>query len=575
MQPIDLNKQRAAIYARVSSSKQSEEKTIESQVEVLIDFAQKHALDVPEGWIFKDDGITGSTIQRPALDNLRDLISSGSPDVLLIYHPDRLARKYVYQVLLLDEFSKHGVEVIFYKNKKAETPEEHLLEQFQGVFAEYERAQITERCRRGRLHKARQGSVTVITNAPFGYRYIKGDNRGVSAHYELAQEEAEVVRQLFQMYGIEGKKICELVSFMNQSIHKPRKSNYGWDKSTIRKILHNRTYTGMAGYLKTEKCEGDSLRIVRAPKNGRTQVSKYARTECPEEKWITIPVPSVISESLYRIVQSKLDESKRFASRNTRVPSILQGVLVCGKCGSSFYKKSRKNKYNYYNCYRNLDSKIESCGNRSIRQEKLDEYIWDWIISILQNPQLIEKEIARRSVEDPDRKRLNERKMDLKRIQNRLVNARNKLLDAYTEGECLTLDELKKRMIILNQQIQQTEKELAIIESQTTDEERFKQSRLTLKKFSESLGKSSSELSIDEKQRVIRALIHEIIIFEDSIKIRHCIPVSDKKKVSVEKCPLTLLRSYAATTARANEESKLLKYSFFNLTWEQGPMSLS
>lgn len=545
-QKINLNKRRATIYARVSSSKQSEEKTIDSQIEVLMDYAKRHGFDVPDGWIFKDDGITGSTIQRPALDNLRDLVSSGSPDALLIYHPDRLARKYVYQALLLDEFSKHGVEVIFYKNKKAETPEEHLLEQFQGVFAEYERAQITERCRRGRLHKARQGSVTVITNAPFGYRYVKSDNKGVSAHYELDREEAEAVRQLFQMYGLEGKKLCELVSFMNQGIHKPRRSNYGWDKSTIRRILHNRAYTGMAGYLKTEKCEGDSQRIVRAPKSGRTQISKYARKGCPEEKWITIPVPAIITESLYRIVQDKLDESKRFASRNTRVPSILQGILVCGRCGSSFYKKSRKNTNNYYSCYRNLDSKSESCGNRSVRQNELDEYIWNWVVSILKNPQLIEKEIARRSAEDPDRKRLNERKTDLKRIQNRLINARNKLLDAYTEGECLSLDELKKRMTVLNQQTQQTEKEIAVIESQTTDEERLKQGRLTLTKFSESLENSSTELSIEEKQRVIRALIHEILIFEDSIKIRHCIPISNKKNMSIEKCPLTLQRSLSA-----------------------------
>lgn len=545
-QNLSLNKPRAAIYARVSSSKQSEEKTIDSQIEVLMEYAEKHAFDVPEGWIFKDDGITGSTIQRPALDNLRDLISSGSPDILLIYHPDRLARKYVYQALLLDEFSKHGVEVVFYKNKKAETPEEHFLEQFQGVFAEYERAQITERCRRGRLHKARQGSITVLPNAPFGYRYIKSDNKGVSAHYELDQEEAETVRKLFHMYGVEGKNMSELVSYMDQSIHKPRRSNYGWDASTLRRILKNRTYTGMAGYLKTEKSEGDPQRIVRAPKSGRMQISKHARKGCPEDTWITIPVPSIIEEDLYRIVQDKIAEAQHFASRNTKKPSILQGILVCGKCGASFYKKDRKNKHKYYNCYHNLDSKSESCGNRSIRQTELDEYVWSWVISILKNPELIEKEIERRSAEDPDKKRSDERKRDLQRIHSRLINARNKLLDAYTEGECLSLDDLKKRMIVLNQQTQQTEKEIAIIESQTVDEERIRQSRLTLTKFSESLENSTQELSIEEKQRVVRALIHEIVIFEDSIKIRHCIPMSKDGHFRSEKCPLRLQRSTMA-----------------------------
>jgi site-specific DNA recombinase len=544
-QNINLNRQRAAIYVRVSSSKQSEEKTIDSQLEALKDYAEKHNFDVPEGWIFKDDGISGSTIQRPALDNLRDLVSSGSPDILLIYHPDRLARKYVYQALLLDEFSKYGIEVIFYKNKKAVTPEEHLLEQFQGVFAEYERAQITERCRRGKLHKARQGSVTVLPNAPFGYRYIKSDGKGSRAHYQLDQEESQIIQKLFQMYGVEGKKISELTSYMNQSIHKPRKSSCGWDKSTIRKMLHNRAYIGMAGYSKTEKCEGDSQRILRAPKSGRMQISKSARKKSPEEQWITIQIPAIITEGIYRIVQEKLNEARHFASRNTRKPSILQGVLVCGKCGASFYKKSRKNKKGYYSCHRALNSKSESCGNRSIQQDHLDGYMWNWIISILKNPNLIEVEITRRAAEDPDRKRLNERKMDLKRTHNKLINARNKLLDAYTEGECLSLEELKKRMIVLNQQIQQTEKETAVIETQTADEERIKQSRLTLTKFSESLENSSIELSIEEKQRVVRALIHEVIIFEDSIKIRHCIPISNDENLGIEKCPLTLQRSEA------------------------------
>lgn len=549
MDRIDQNKKRAAIYARVSSSKQSEEKTIDSQIQVLIDHAKKHDFDIPEGWIFKDDGISGSIIQRPGLDDLRDLAASGSPDTILIYHPDRLARKYVYQVLLLDEFERYGVNVVFHKNKKAETPEEHLLEQFQGVFAEYERAQITERCRRGRLHKAKQGSVTVLPNAPFGYRYVKKDNNGCNARYELHQEEAEVVHKLFQMYGVEGKSISELCNYMDQSTHKPRKSIHGWDRATIRRMLQNRVYIGLAGYLKTEKSEGDSTRIVRAPKSGRVQTSKFARKNCLEENWITIPVPVIIPEDLYHAVQDKMKEASHFASRNTRKPSILQGLLVCGKCRASFYKKSRKNRRCYYGCGRNLDPRGEKCDNRSLRQEDLDEYMWNWVTSILQDPKLIEKEIQRRSAEDPSKKRLNERKMELTRTKNKLKNSRNKLLDAYTEGECLSLEELKNRMQILNQQMKQIEKEIAVVESHTNEEERFKQGKLTLEKFSEALKNSSTELDVAEKQRVMRALIHEIIIYEDSIKIRHCIPTSYEKKLTIKACPLRLQRSLAASAA--------------------------
>jgi hypothetical protein len=129
------------------------------------------------------------------------------------------------------------------------------------------------------------------------------------------------------------------------------------------------------------------------------------------------------------------------------------------------------------------------------------------------------------TTEDPDNKRITARKMSLHREQNGLMTSRNKLLDVYTEGECLSLEELKKRMHILNQKTQQVERELAVIEAQTNDKERIKESRLTLEKFAESLDNSSTQLNIEEKQKVIRALIHEIVIHEDSVNIKHCIPM--------------------------------------------------
>jgi site-specific DNA recombinase len=539
-----LEKRRTAIYARVSSAKQSEEGTIESQISLLMDYAKKHNFDVPEGWIFQDNGISGSLIQRPALDDLRDLASSGSPDIILIYHPDRLARRYVYQAILLEEFAKSGVEVIFYKNKKAETPEEHLLEQFQGMFAEYERAQITERCRRGRLHKAKQGSVTVLPNAPYGYRYVRNKENGL-AYYELHQEEAETVLRLFKMYGKEGKSLTELTSYMNQSGKKTRKSDLGWDRTTIRKMLKNPAYTGSAGFNKTEKCEGDSQRIVRAPKNGRIRISKSARKQCLEENWIRITVPVIVTKELYQTVEERLKEGSRFASRNTRKPSILQGVVVCGKCQASYYKKSRTNGYSYYCCHRNLRNK--SCDNRSIRQKELDDYVWDWIVSLLKNPELIEIEVKRRLEEDPDRIHANERKKELLRQHTKFTTSRNKLLDAYTETECLSREELKKRMHVLNQQVYQVEKELAVIESQTIDKEQMKESLLNLEKFANSLDNSSVELSLVEKQRVVRALIDEIVIYEEKINIKHCIPMGNNHIKENQICPLRGKRSTTAS----------------------------
>ena len=135
----------AAIYARVSSEKQREERTIASQTAALIEFARSRGLEVPSEWVLEDDGFSGATLERPGLERIRDLAAEGQIQVVLAYSPDRLSRKYAYQILLIEEFAKHGVETMFVNAPQGTSPEDQLLVQFQGMIAEYERAQILER----------------------------------------------------------------------------------------------------------------------------------------------------------------------------------------------------------------------------------------------------------------------------------------------------------------------------------------------------------------------------------------------------------------------------------------------
>jgi site-specific DNA recombinase len=150
----------AAIYARVSSARQKKDETIGSQTAALREHAAGNGLEVPEEWVFQDEGHSGATLVRPALEALRDLAAQGCLDVVLVYSPDRLARKFAYQALLLEEFARAGVRVEFIKNgARGDSPEDQLLVQFQGMFAEYEKAQLAERYRRGKAHRARTGST--------------------------------------------------------------------------------------------------------------------------------------------------------------------------------------------------------------------------------------------------------------------------------------------------------------------------------------------------------------------------------------------------------------------------------
>ena len=171
----------AAIYARVSlrlrsgqaSDQQKEEKTIASQTAVLVEFARKENYPVPDEWIVEDEGYSGAGLIRPGLERVRDLAAEGRIQAVLALSPDRLSRKYAYQVLLIEELARHGVDMVFIKAPHSETLEDQLLLQFQGMIAEYERAQILERSRRGKRHRAKQGEVSVLSGAPYGYRYIR------------------------------------------------------------------------------------------------------------------------------------------------------------------------------------------------------------------------------------------------------------------------------------------------------------------------------------------------------------------------------------------------------------------
>ena len=185
------------IYARVSSEQQAESHTIESQISELLAQAKEDGAIIADELRFIDDGYSGTTLVRPSLERLRDTAAMGGIEQLYVHNPDRLARKYAYQVLLLDELQRVGVEVIFLNRAIGQTPEDHLLLQVQGMIAEYEHAKILERSRRGKRHAAQAGKIAVLGGAPYGYRYITKAEGGGEASYEIIPEQARVVQQIF------------------------------------------------------------------------------------------------------------------------------------------------------------------------------------------------------------------------------------------------------------------------------------------------------------------------------------------------------------------------------------------
>ena len=205
----------AAIYARVSSARQAKDETIGSQLAAVTSHAGQQGLDVPPGWVFTDDGHSGASLIRPGLERLRDLIAQVPVEVVVCYSPDRLARKFAYQALLIEEFTRAGTRVEFVKGPRGDSPEDQLLVQFQGMFAEYEKAQILERSRRGKAHRAKAGSVNVLGGAPFGFRYVR-KTPDSGAVYEICDHEAVLVAEMFRRYTDEAASIADLARWLTE-----------------------------------------------------------------------------------------------------------------------------------------------------------------------------------------------------------------------------------------------------------------------------------------------------------------------------------------------------------------------
>lgn len=306
-----------ALYARVSSAQQAAAGTIQSQL-----FALRQQITTDGGHLlpdleFVDDGYSGATLLRPALERLRDAVAASQIDHLYIHSPDRLARNYAYQVLLLDEFTRAGVRIVFLNRPLGESAEDDLLLQVQGMVAEYERAKALERSRRGKRHAAQSGAVSVFSGAPYGYLYQAKADRSDQAQYVVLPDEATVVQQVFQWVGQDRLSIGEVARRLTASQVPTRQGKAAWDRSVIWAMLHNPAYKGTAAFGKTQATP--RIRPLREGR-GRPAASRRPnnRADRGSSEWLYVPVPALVDPSLWEAVQQQLEENRQRARQGQR-----------------------------------------------------------------------------------------------------------------------------------------------------------------------------------------------------------------------------------------------------------------
>jgi site-specific DNA recombinase len=468
----------AAIYARVSSEQQAEAHTIASQVAALRTRVAADGLRLATDREFIDEGYSGASLVRPALERLRDLSAGGGIDRLYVHSPDRLARKYAYQVLLLEELRRVGVEVVFLNRELGRTPEDDLLLQVQGMVAEYERAKILERSRRGKRHAAQEGVVSVLSGAPYGYRYVAKRDGAGQARFEILLDEARVVRSIFEGIGRERLSIGEVCRRLNEAGERTPRGKTVWSRSTVGGILRNPAYMGLAAFGKTES---GSLRPRLRAQRGRQLQPKRAVSVYDQAvgEWISIPVPAIVTKDLFEVVQEQLDENRARAREGQRgARYLLQGLVVCPLCRYAYYGKAISLKaskgqvrdYAYYRCvgsdaYRFGGQRL--CDNPQVRTDRLDEAVWRKVCGLLAEPERLVEEYQRR-LQDPGRDRRGD---DLATVEAQLRKLRQgigRLIDSYTDGLIERGDfeprvrRFKERAAALEEQAQELANEAAM-----------------------------------------------------------------------------------------------------------------
>ena len=518
----------AAIYARVSSARQKKDETIGSQTAALREHAAQSRLDVPAEWIFQDEGHSGATLVRPALEALRDLAAQGCVDVVLVYSPDRLARKFAYQALLLEEFARAGVRVEFVKGPRGDSPEDQLLIQFQGMFAEYEKAQLMERYRRGKAHRARCGSVNVLGGAPFGYRYVpKTADSGAS--YEIVDHEAVIAAELFRRYTDDGASIADLTRWLTSENVPTRTGKARWDRSVVWGMLRNPAYAGTAVFGKTQVLQESPGLNRRARLEGRSVPRASKTVDRPREEWIEIPVPVIVTAGTFGRAAQRLADNKRYAARNTKVPSLLQGLAACSACGYGYYRTSARTtsrKIYYYRCLGSDDYRYEGgrvCGNKPVRADYLNTVVWDHITALLADPALIRAEITRRLEQARTADPATRQRKQLELALAKAATGITAMIQAYSE-QLITIDELRARMPHLRARETSLRGQIGALDAQLADRDAYLKLADDLEGFLAQLRGNAATATVEERQRVLRLLVKDILIGPEKITIRHRIP---------------------------------------------------
>jgi site-specific DNA recombinase len=518
---------RIAIYVRVSTRHQTDTQTIEQQLDRLRTHIQANGWSLPDENIFRDDGYSGATLKRPGLDRLRDRAAAAEFDRILLTAPDRLARNYVHQVLLIEELQRLGCQLEFLDRPMSQDPHDQLLLQIRGAVAEYERTLIAERMRRGRLSKYRAGSLLPWTRAPYGYR-LHPERPRDPAGVRVEPSEAAVVAEIFAEYLKDGASLIGVAKYL-YAHHLPSPTGKArWGLTTLRGMLTNPAYTGQvfAGRMSyhAPKIRRSATHPIGQPHNSATPV--------PRDEWIPVAtIPAIVSAEHFDLVQTKLAENQSFARRhNTAHHYLLRALVSCGVCQLSCCGRTHPDgQYSYYVCTGKAkpvqNRRDEKCPARFIPAAQLDDLVWQDLCDLLQHPEAIAYALQRAHGDHWLPQELQARQDNLRRGRTSLEQQLSRLTDAYL-SDVIPLPEYQRRRQDLDQRQAALDNQANQLRAQADRQKELAGLVTHIEDFCRRVQIGLDSATFEQRRQLVELLIDRVIVTDSEVEIRYVIPTS-------------------------------------------------
>jgi len=516
---------RTAVYARVSTTRQAQAQTIEQQLDRLRAAAAERGWELEDRHVYRDDGFSGARLGRPGLDRLRDHAALADLDVVLVAAPDRLARNYVHQVLLIEELAGHGCRVEFLDRPMSDDPHDQLLLQIRGAVAEYERTLITERMRRGRHARLRAGTLLPWTRPPFGYR-LDPDRPRDAAAVRTEPGEAALVAQLFDWYLQPQATLYQLTTRLAalgaaSPTGKPR-----WTAASVRGILRNPAYAGQALTGRTRPAPARLRKSALQPAGpGITHAPR------PEQDWIAVPVPPVVSEEIFAQVQAKLDTNQQGAARNTRHEYLLRALVSCGACRLACTGRQLNPGYRYYLCRGRTDplraAEGRRCTARYIPAGQLDDLVWADLCALLTDPAQVTRALTRAQDGAWLPQELQARQAAIRQALGQLDRQQQRLLDAYL-AEIIGLPELQRKRHDLDRRHATLTAQQRQLDATAGQRLELQATADGIERFCQTVRAGLATATFEQRRLLTELLIDRVIVTDDQVEIRYVLPTSPK-----------------------------------------------